>query len=78
MDVATEIAPPALPEFVTATLPPTSIPQATHTPLPPTSIPTTPPVAGTTNTQINVRAETNTASESYGVIPAFTQVQITG
>lgn len=78
VDVATENAPPDLPEFITATLPPTSIPQATHTPHPPTSIPTTPPVAGTTNTQINVRAETNTASESYGVIPAFTQVQITG
>lgn len=78
VDVATESAPPALPEFVTATLPPSALPQPTQTPLPPTAVPTLPPIEGTTNTQVNVRAETNTASESLGVIPPFTPVQITG
>jgi uncharacterized protein YraI len=71
------------PSFVTATLPPTSAPaQATQTlillstDLVPTVI--TNPVEGTTTTQINVRAETTTASESLGVIPAFTNIQIIG
>lgn len=71
------------PSFVTATLPPTSVPaQATQTltllstDLVPTVI--TNPVEGTTTTQINVRAETTTASQSLGVIPAFTNIQIIG
>jgi uncharacterized protein YraI len=66
------------PDFVTATLPPTSIPLPTQTALPPTAIPTVQPIEGTTNTQINVRAETSTASESLGILPAFTKVQVTG
>lgn len=66
------------PDFVTATLPPTSIPLPTQTSLPPTAIPTIQPIEGTTNTQINVRAETSTASESLGILPAFTKVQVTG
>lgn len=76
--IATETAQPVLPEFITATLPPTSIPLPTSTPLPPTPAPTSPPVEGTTNTQVNVRAETNTASASYGVVAAFSPVQVTG
>ncbi|NJN79370.1 MAG: SH3 domain-containing protein [Anaerolineales bacterium] len=36
------------------------------------------PIAGTTTTQINVRTGTNTASDSLGVIPAFSQIQIIG
>lgn len=71
------------PSFVTATLPPTSVPaQATQTltllstDLAPTNI--TNPVEGTTTTQINVRAETTTASEALVVIPAFTNIQIIG
>lgn len=78
VDVATENAPPVLPDFVTATLPPTTAPQPTQTSLPPTAVPTLPPIEGTTSTQVNVRAETNTASESMGVIPPFTSVQIVG
>jgi uncharacterized protein YraI/uncharacterized protein YuzE len=75
-----EVAPPPTntPSFVTATLPATSAPQATQTPLPPTPIPTNAPVQGTTTTQVNVRAETNTASETLGVIPAFAPIQIIG
>lgn len=67
-----------LPEFITATLPPTTVPLPTATSLPPTAIPTNVPVEGTTNTQVNVRAETNTASQSYGVILAFSPVQVLG
>lgn len=77
-----ELSPPATntPSFVTATLPPTSAPQATPTSPPslPTPISTNLPVQGTTTSQINVRVETNTASESLGVIPAFTSIQILG
>lgn len=76
--VVTEEAPIVLPEFITATLPPTTGPLPAFTSPPPTPAATLPPVEGTTNTQVNVRAETNTASESYGVIPPFTKVQITG
>lgn len=71
------------PSFVTATLPPTSAPvQATQTliSLSADFVPTviTNPVEGTTTTQINVRVETTTASQSLGVIPAFTNIQIIG
>lgn len=69
------------PSFVTATLPPTSAPaQATQTLilLPTNLVPTNMPIEGTTTTQINVRAETTTASQSLGVIPAFTKIQIIG
>ena len=78
VNVSTESAPPVLPEFITATLPPTSVPLPTATSLPPTAIPTNVPIEGTTNTQVNVRAETNTASQSYGVILAFSPVQVLG
>jgi len=68
--------PVSLPEFVTATLPPTAIPQPTQTHVPPTAQPTLPPTSGMTTSQINVRAETTTASQSYGVVAAFTAVQV--
>lgn len=66
------------PSFITATLPATSAPPATQTSPPPTPIPTNAPVPGTTTTQVNVRAETNTASETLGTLPAFAPVQIIG
>ena len=68
----------SLPEFVTATLPPTAIPVVTQTPLPPTIAPTIAPIAGTTTTEVNVRADTSTASETLGTISAFSTIQITG
>lgn len=69
-----------IPSFVTATLPPTSAPQATQTLilLPTNLVATNTPIEGTSTTQINVRAETTTASQSLGVIPAFTKIQIIG
>jgi uncharacterized protein YraI len=66
------------PIFVTATLPATVVPLPTQTLLPPSPIPTSQPIEGTTTTQINVRTETNTASDSLGVIPAFSKVSIIG
>lgn len=76
--VADEPIAAPVPDFVTATLPPTSIAQPTRTPIPPSPVPTVPPIAGTTTTQVNVRAETSTASESLGMIAQFTSVQISG
>lgn len=69
---------PSLPEFVTATLPVTAVLTATQTPLPPSPAPTISPIAGTTTSELNVRADTSTASESLGAIPAFSPVQIIG
>ena len=68
----------ATPNFVTATLPATSAPQPTQTLLPASPIPTNQPIEATTTTQVNVRAETNTASVSLGVIVAFSQIQVIG
>lgn len=64
--------------FVTATLPFTSAPITTKTPLPPTTAPTIAPIAGTTTSEVNVRADTSTVSESLGTIPAFSTIQIIG
>ncbi len=72
------------PGFVTSTLPPTKIPLPTHTPFS-----TTPTagvieetaivlVEGTTTTQLNVRAEPSTASETLGIINQFAAVQVIG
>ncbi|MBL8101362.1 MAG: SH3 domain-containing protein [Anaerolineales bacterium] len=66
------------PIFVTATLPATAIPLPTHTPLPPTPVPTIAPIEGVTTTQVNVRAETSTASSNLGSIAQFSKVQIIG
>jgi uncharacterized protein YgiM (DUF1202 family) len=78
VEIGQEIPPTTTPDFVTATLPPTPSPAPTRTPPPPTPIPTMPPVDGRTTTQVNVRADTSTASESWGVIPQFTNVQVIG
>ena len=66
------------PVFITATLPATIIPLPTQTLLPPTPPPTIPPIDGTTTTQVNVRAETSTASDALGTISQFSKVQIIG
>ncbi|MBL8099160.1 MAG: SH3 domain-containing protein [Anaerolineales bacterium] len=76
--VEVESPPTSTPSYVTATLPPTSAPLPTQTLPPPSPIPTNAPIQGTTTTQVNVRAETNTASESLGVISAFSLIQIIG
>lgn len=70
----------ATPEFVTATLPPTNAASATATFIPPTllSLPTSPPLDGTTTTQLNVRSEPSTAGNSLGVVTAFSKVQVLG
>lgn len=77
-DAAPATPPPPPADFITATLPPTATPASTHTPAPPTQAPTTAPIPGTTTTEVNVRADTSTASESLGTIPPFSSVQITG
>jgi uncharacterized protein YraI len=66
------------PFIITATLPATAIPRPSGTPLAPPPQPTTAPVQGTTSTQVNVRAEPSTASDVLGIIPANTNVEITG
>ena len=68
----------ATPGFVTATLPAAPILLPSQTPLPPTPIPTITLVEGTTTTQVNVRAETSTASENLGMIAQFSTVQVIG
>lgn len=70
--------PTETPGFVTATLPPTPTSAPTGAPPPPSPVPTIAPVEGRTTAQVNVRADTTTASESLGVIPPFAQVQIIG
>ena len=66
------------PVFITATLPATESPLPTQTSLPPTLAPTVSPIEGTTTTQVNVRAETSTASENLGMISQFSNVQVIG
>lgn len=84
MDIANETAFTATTGFVTSTLPPTKIPPPTHTPLPTTptagviETAVTAAVAGTTSTQLNVRKEPSTASETLGIINQFTAVQVIG
>ena len=73
-----ESATAVVPIFITATLPPTNAPLATQAALPPTFIPTHTPIEGTTNTQLNVRAGTSTASVSLGMVDAFETVQVIG
>jgi len=74
----------ATPDFVTSTLPPTKIQPPTHTSLPatPTAIviegTVSPSMEGTTTTQLNVRAQSSSASESLGIINQFTTVQVIG
>ncbi len=76
----------ATPDFATAVLPFTSTPVSTPTLAllsteavsGETSAPGIAPSAGTTTTQINVRAEPSTASETLGMIGIFTSVQVNG
>ncbi|MBE0669402.1 MAG: SH3 domain-containing protein [Anaerolineales bacterium] len=75
--IASENASPT-PIFVTATLPAAAIPLPTHTPPLPTPVPTIAPIEGVTTTQVNVRAETSTASSNLGSIAQFSKVQIIG
>jgi uncharacterized protein YraI len=76
-----------VPDFVTATLPYALSPQveqATQIPTQTMSAPSAAaesnisPVEGTTTTQVNVRAETSTASESLGLIGPFVKVDVIG
>ncbi len=76
--VASENGFTTTPDFFTAVLPSTLIPPVTQTSIPPTAVPTLPPIEGTTTTQVNVRAEPSTASESLGMIGAFVKVQVIG
>jgi uncharacterized protein YraI len=66
------------PVFITATLALTSTPRPTATTLPPTPVPTTPPVEGTTTTQVNVRELPSTSSTVLGIIPVSVRVEVTG
>ncbi|GMV33776.1 MAG: hypothetical protein DCC59_10315 [Chloroflexi bacterium] len=67
-----------LPLFVTATLPPSAAPPSTRTASPPTAAPTIDPIPGTTTSEVNVRVEPSTASQSLGTIPPFSTVQVAG
>lgn len=64
--------------IVTSTLPPSPTAEPSETPLPPPPTGTAVPAAGTTSTQVNVRAEPSTAGAVIGVIPANTNVEIAG
>jgi uncharacterized protein YraI len=64
--------------IITSTLPPTQTAIPSSTPLPPPPSPTIAPVSGTATTRINIRSAPSTASETIGVIPADTVVQIVG
>jgi len=77
----------ATPGFVTSTLPPTKIPPPTHTSLPATPTagiiegtisPVISAIEGITTTQLNVRVEPSTASETLGMVNQFATVQIIG
>ena len=73
-------------DFVTAVLPftpkPASTPTVTGIPsasaLSGSVEPIIVPIEGTTTTQVNVRAEPSTASETLGMISIFTKIQVTG
>lgn len=71
------------PEFVTATLPVTATAISFSTEIPitiseATMAPTNAPVNGTTTSEVNVRADTSTASPSLGTVPAFSAIQVSG
>ncbi len=84
MNISNEDAVTATPDFVTATLPATPIPPSTQTPEEIVSTPSvvetavTVSVEGTTTTQLNVRAEPSTASETLGMVNQFATVQVIG
>jgi len=84
LNVSNESAVTATPDFVTATLPPTRIPPATQTPISTEAVsgvvetPVISSVDGTTTTQLNVRAQPSTASETLGIIAQFATVPVIG
>lgn len=78
VNIVSNIPATQAPQFVTATLPPSAVPPPTVTLLPPSPQPTIPPIEGTTTTQLNVRAQTSTASETLGMVDPFSKVQVTG
>jgi uncharacterized protein YraI len=80
---SSEISTPK-PDFVTSTLPTAPIPPPTQTPIHVVSTAIAvetvvlSTVEGTTTTQLNVRTEPSTASETLGIINQFTSVQVIG
>jgi N-acetylmuramoyl-L-alanine amidase len=64
--------------IITSTLPPTTPPAASESPQPTSPAPTRVPIDGTTNTQLNVRGEPSTASQTFGILEASARVQILG
>ena len=84
LNVSNESAVTATPDFVTATLPPTRIPPASQTPISTEAVsgvvetPVISSVDGTTTTQLNVRAQPSTASETLGIIAQFATVPVIG
>jgi uncharacterized protein YraI len=66
------------PEFATATLPATAAPSVTATVSAAAQTNTPTPIIGTTSTQLNVRAEPQTAGALLGIIPAAATVQVIG
>lgn len=82
-DASLSTATVTVPEFVTATLPVPATMAFTATPITEmpsneTIAPTTTPIAGTTTSEVNVRADTSTVSSSLGMVPAFNNVLVTG
>ncbi|MBI5961997.1 MAG: SH3 domain-containing protein [Chloroflexi bacterium] len=87
MKITNESAVTTTPDFVTSTLPSTKIPPPSHTPIPTapavvaitgTEEPILSSVEGITTTQLNVRAEPSTASETLGMVNQFATVQVIG
>jgi uncharacterized protein YraI len=78
VNIATEDIATEAPQFVTATLPPSPIPPATQSFAAPTPVPAIVPIEGTTTTQVNVRAQTSTASATLGIVNSFTKVEVIG
>lgn len=80
VEIRSTATPSQMPSMAIATLQAVLTPASSEseTPLPPPPQPTVAPVGGTTSTQINVRAEPSTSSNVLGIIPANTNVEITG
>lgn len=78
LEINSQPAPAPTLRLITATLPPTYTPFPTETPAPPTAAPTIVPVEGITTTQIYVRSGPSSQSESLGLLPPSSKVQIIG
>lgn len=64
--------------LITATLPPSNTPRPSMTPTQAVLTPTQGPASGTTNTQVNVRAEPSTDGKVLGILAAGASVVIVG